>query len=214
MRPCDPQYGYTRRSDQVGTTEAADIVRSWIKAPEKSLRVSPSPSAAIIISTLVAARLAKTERLATAAARAEERIQVAADRLEARSDDAFVRALGALATLNTINLRAKGAAEPLRDLRVGLTPLDAASGRDDELLAEWFEAERLACVAQASESLRRLGLTPKTLMNDADVEAVVAAGGRINAWARDFANNLRTWRRKGATDAELRGLAKNAETLH
>src|SRR5690349_16197132 len=99
------------------------------------------PAAAIIISTWVAVGLAKSERVAAAAARSEE-----------RSDGAFVRALIALATLNTINLRAESVAEPLRDLRVGLTLLEAASPKhDDDLLAEWFEAERVAGLAQSRE---------------------------------------------------------------
>ncbi|MDI2097399.1 hypothetical protein [Ruicaihuangia caeni] len=57
-----------------------------------------TPSAAIIISTVVAVELAKWERLAATAARAVERAQMAADRLEDRSDDAFIRVLIALAT--------------------------------------------------------------------------------------------------------------------
>lgn len=111
------------------------------------------PAAAIIISTWVAVGLAKSERVAAAAARSE-----------ARSDGAFVRALIALATLNTINLRAESVAEPLRDLRVGLTLLEAASPKHDkDLLAEWFEAERVAGLAQSRESMRKLALAPKPL---------------------------------------------------
>lgn len=169
------------------------------------------PSAAIIISTVVAVNLAKSERQAATAARAEERAQIASDRLEDRSDDAFVRALIALATLNTINLRAESAAESFRELRVGLTLLEAASAPlDSDLLAEWFEAERLAGLAQARESMRRLSLIRPSPADDADVDAMVAAGAPLNIWARDFANNLRTWRRKGATELELRGLIENA----
>lgn len=162
------------------------------------------PAAAIIISTWVAVGLAKSERVAAAAARAEE-----------RSDGAFVRALTALATLNTINLRAESVAEPLRDLRVGLTLLDAASPKhDNDLLSEWFEAERLAGLAQSGESMRRLDLAPKTPSSEADVEKIVAAGAPLNTWARDFASNLRFWRRKGATDVQLTELITNAKNLH
>ena len=83
------------------------------------------PATAIIISAWVAVGLARSERLAAAAARIEE-----------RSDEAFVRALIALATLNTINLRFEGIMEPLRDLRVGLTLLEAASSQaPNDLLA-------------------------------------------------------------------------------
>jgi len=169
------------------------------------------PSAAIIISTAVAVKLAKSERLAATAARAEERAQIAADRLEHQSDDAFVRALVALATLNTINLRAEGAAEPFRELRVGLTLLEATSAQaDSDLLAEWFEAERLAGLAQARESMRRLSMMRPNPAGEAEVEAMVAAGAPLNIWARDFANNLRTWRRSGAKDLELRRLSEHA----
>lgn len=162
------------------------------------------PAAAIIISTWVAVGLAKSERIAAAAARSEE-----------RSDGAFVRALIALATLNTINLRTESVAEPLRDLRVGPTLLEAASPKhDNDLLAEWFEAERVAGLAQTRESMHKLALTPKTPNSDADVEMIVAAGAPLNTWARDFANNLRLWRRKGATDAQLTELIANAKSLH
>lgn len=173
------------------------------------------PSAAIIISTLLAVKLAKSERLAATTARAEERAQIAADRLDDRSDEAFVRALMALATLNTINLRAESVAEPFRDLRIGLTLLEASSAQlDNNLLGRWFEAERLAGTAQARKSMGRLTLLPVTPANDADVEAIVAAGGPLNIWARDFANNLRHWRRKGGTGAELVALTENAQKLH
>jgi len=173
------------------------------------------PSAAILISTFVALRLAKTERLDAAAARVEEREQVKRDRLEGRTDDAFVRALTALATLNTINLRVESVGEPLRELRVGLTLLEAASlSRDDDLLAEWFEAERLAGLAQAGESMRRLGLTTSIPTNEAEVGAIVSAGEPLNVWARNFANNLRVWRRNGAAPAELVELIAKANTLH
>jgi hypothetical protein len=74
------------------------------------------PAAAIMISTWVAVGLAKSERVAAATAQSQE-----------CSDGAFVRALIDLATLNTINLRAEWVAEPLRDLHVVLTPLEAAS---------------------------------------------------------------------------------------
>lgn len=173
------------------------------------------PSAAIIISTLVAVTLAKSERLAATAARAEERAQMAADRLDDRSDDAFVRALMALATLNTINLRAESVAEPFRDLRIGLTLLEAASPQvDNDLLGEWFEAERLAGMAQAGRSMESLALLPARPSNDDEVEAIVAAGAPLNIWARDFANNLRHWRQKGASRSDLVTLAENAKTLH
>ncbi|MHA7154985.1 hypothetical protein [Arthrobacter sp. TMN-50] len=162
------------------------------------------PAAAIIISTWVAVGLAKSERIAAAAARSEE-----------RSDGAFVRALIALATLNTINLRAESVAEPLRDLRVGLTLLEASSPKhDNDLLAEWFEAERVAGLVQSTESMRKLALAPKTPSSDADLDAIVAAGAPLNTWARDFANNLRLWRRKGATEAQLKELIANAKSLH
>ncbi|WP_028281101.1 hypothetical protein [Arthrobacter sp. H5] len=162
------------------------------------------PAAAIIISTWVAVGLAKSERVAAAAARAEE-----------RSDGAFVRALTALATLNTINLRAESVAEPLRELRVGLTLLEAASPRSDgDLLSEWFEVERVAGLAQSRESMRKLALAPKIPSSEADVDTIVAAGAPLNTWARDFANNLRLWRRKGATDAQLAELIANAKSLH
>lgn len=162
------------------------------------------PAAAIIISTWVAVGLAKSERVAAAAARSEE-----------RSDGAFVRALTALATLNTINLRAESVAEPLRDLRVGLTLLEAASPKhDNDLLAEWFEAERVAGLAQSRESMRKLALAPKTPSSDADVDTIVSAGAPLNTWARDFASNLRLWRRKGATDSQLEQLIATAKSLH
>ena len=84
------------------------------------------PAAAIIISTLVAVSIAKSERRGAAAARAEE-----------RRDIAFGQTLSALATLNTLNLRAESVAEPLRDLRVGLILLEAASPKhDNDLLSE------------------------------------------------------------------------------
>lgn len=172
------------------------------------------PSAAILISTVLALQIAKSERIAGAEAREDERAQVAADRLEQRSDDAFVRALIGLATLNTINLRAESAAEPFRELRVGLTLLDAASDSpDSDALADWFESERLAGLEQARESMRRLSLVPSILQSEADVEAVVAAGAPLNTWARDFANNLRRWRRDGATRSELVMLADKARSL-
>ncbi|AZZ55123.1 hypothetical protein C5E08_03885 [Rathayibacter iranicus] len=159
------------------------------------------PAASILISTWVAIRLARSERKAAAAARVEERI-----------DAAFARALTALATLNTINLRAESIAKPMRELRVALTLLDAATPpADNDLLAEWFEAERLAGTAQGEESRRLLDLVPQHLQPDADVEKVVAAGAPVNTWARDFANNLRLWRRRGASDAELRSLIDSAK---
>lgn len=162
------------------------------------------PAAAIIVSSWVAVRLARSERLAAAAARADE-----------RSEAAFVRTLTALATLNTINLRAEGIAEPMRELRVGLTLLDAAVPNPaSRLLAEWFEAERLAGLAQATEAMRRLGLLPDPPRTDADVDAIVAAGGPLNLWARDFANNLRAWRREGASPEQLRTLTTAAGKLH
>lgn len=162
------------------------------------------PAAAIIISTWVAVGLAKSERVAAAAARAEE-----------RSDGAFVQALTALATLNTINLQAESVAEPLRDLRVGLTLLDAANPKHDNVrLSEWFEAERVAGNARIIKSMSNLALAPKTPSSDADVEKIVAAGAPLNTWARDFASNLRLWRREGATDAQLSDLIRNAESLH
>lgn len=162
------------------------------------------PSAAIIISTWVAVGLAKSERVSAAAARAEE-----------RSDGAFVRALVALATLNTINLRAETLAEPLRDLRIGLTLLEATSSkRGDDLLAEWFDAARVAGNAQARESMRQLALAPQTPSSDADVDTIVTAGAPLNTWARDFANNLRLWQRDGATTAQLTELITHAKKLH
>lgn len=105
-------------------------------------------------------------------------------------------------------------AEPLRELRVGLTLLNASSEQDDGLIAEWFEAERVAGLAQATESMRRLGLLPAAPRSQDEVDAIVAAGGPLNAWARDFANHLQIWRRKGATKAELRGLINPARSLH
>lgn len=162
------------------------------------------PAASIIISTWVAVRLARSERVAAAAARAEE-----------RSDDAFVRTLIALSTLNTINLRAESVAEPLRDLRVGLTLLEASSPTPGgDLLSQWFEAERLAGLAQSRESMRKLALAPNPPRTDADVEAIVSAGGPLNEWARDFANELRLWRRSGATDQQLAELIAKARALH
>lgn len=162
------------------------------------------PAAAIIISTLVAVGLAKSERVAAATARAEE-----------RSDGAFVQVLTALATLNTINLRVESVAEPLRDLRVGLILLEAAiPGKDNDLLSEWFEAERVASIAQSKESMRKHGLVPESSSSDDHVEMIVAAGAPLNTWARNFANNLRLWRREGATDAELTELITSAKKLH
>ncbi|MBP2422190.1 hypothetical protein [Microbacterium imperiale] len=159
------------------------------------------PSAAIIISTVVAVWLARSERKAAAAARADE-----------RTDAAFVRTLVALSTLNTINLRAESASEPFRELRVGLTLLAAVTPeRTDDLLGQWFEAERRAGLAQATESMRLLATVPDPLRTDTDVEAMVAAGAPVNTWARDFANNLRLWRRKGTTDAELTSLIVSAK---
>lgn len=161
------------------------------------------PAAAIIISTWVAVRIAKSERVASAAARAEE-----------RSDDAFVRALTALATLNTINLQAESVAEPLRELRIGLILLEAANpNSDNDLLAEWFEAERIAGLAQIRESMRKHNLISKP-SNSADrAEAIVEAAAPLNIWARDFANNLRLWQREGATDADLTELIIGAKKL-
>jgi len=182
------------------------------------------PAASILVSTWVAIRLARSERRAAsaaqaeerkdaAAARAEEREAAAAARVEERTDDAFSRALTALATLNTINLRAEPAAEPFRELRVALTLLDAATSPvEHDRLAEWFEAERLAGLAQAQKSMELLRLVPEPLRTDADVEKAVAAGEPVNTWARDFANNLRLWRREGATDAKLRTLIAAAKT--
>lgn len=162
------------------------------------------PAASILISTLVAIRLARSERMAAAAARAEERV-----------DAAFVRVLTALATLNTINLRAESVAEPMRELRVGLTLLDAAAPpAAGDLLAEWFEAERLAGIAQTTKTMQLLAVTPQDLRTDADIEQVVAAGAPLNTWARDFANRLRVWKRDGASDSELRSLIESAEELH
>ncbi|WHE37824.1 hypothetical protein [Microbacterium sp. BDGP8] len=159
------------------------------------------PSAAIIISTVVAVGLARSERKAAAAARADERI-----------DAAFVRTLVALATLNTINLRAELASGPFRELRVGLTLLASVTPeRTDDLLGEWFEAERVAGNGEAQESMRRLYLVPDPPRSEADVNAMVEAGAPLNTWARDFANNLRVWRRKGLTDAELRSLIVSAK---
>lgn len=151
------------------------------------------PAASILISTWVALLLARSERKAAAAARAEERI-----------DAAFVRALTALATLNTINLRAESVAEPMRELRVGLTLLDAATpAAGNDLLAEWLEAERLAGITQSQETMRLLAQAPQKPQTDADVEKIVAAGAPLNHWARDFANRLRVWRRDGASVAKL-----------
>lgn len=162
------------------------------------------PAAAIIISTLVAVSIAKSERRGAAAARAEE-----------RRDIAFGQTLSALATLNTLNLRAESVAEPLRDLRVGLILLEAASPKhDNDLLSEWFEAERVAALAQSKESMRRLSQAPESPSSDADVEMIVAAGAPLNTWARNFANNLRFWRQNGATDAELMELIESAKKLH
>ncbi|MGM0928840.1 MAG: hypothetical protein ACQEXN_03915 [Actinomycetota bacterium] len=162
------------------------------------------PAAAIIISTWVAVGLAKSERVAAADARVEE-----------RSDGAFVQTLIALATLNTINLRAESVAVPLRDLRVGLTLLEAASSKkDDGLLAEWFEAERVAGLAQTRESMRGLALAPKNPASDADLDTIIVAGAPLNTWARNFANNLRLWRRTGLTDSRLTELITDAKNLH
>lgn len=162
------------------------------------------PAAAILISTWVAVGLARSERKAAAAARVEERI-----------DAAFVRTLTALAVLNTINLRAESVADPLRELRVGLTLLEALSSPSgDTLLAEWFEAERVAGNAQIAESMRLLQLVPANLQSDDDVEKAVAAGGPVNTWARDFANRLRDWHRQGASDEALRAHVVAAKSLH
>ncbi|WP_146078259.1 hypothetical protein [Rathayibacter rathayi] len=162
------------------------------------------PAVSILISTWVAIRLARSERIAAAAARAEERV-----------DAAFVRALIALATLNTINLCAESSAEPLRELRVGLTLLDAATPQiGNDLLAEWFEAERLAGLAQIHESMRLLELVPRELRTNADLEKFVSAGAPVNTWARDFADRLRLWRRAGTSDAELRVHIASAKALH
>ncbi len=162
------------------------------------------PAAAIVISTWVAVRLARSERKAAAAARVEERI-----------DAAFVRTLTALAVLNTINLRAEAVADPLRELRVGLTLLEALSSRSEgSLLAEWFEAERVAGNAQIGESMRLLALVPVELQSDDHVERAVAAGGPVNTWARDFANKLRDWHRQGASDQALRAHIAVAKSLH
>ncbi len=160
------------------------------------------PAAAIIVSTLVAVGLARSERLAAAAARLDERI-----------DGAFVQTLVALAILNTINLRAENLAGPMRDLRVGLTLLEAVSAVErGSLLGEWFEQERLAGLAQSRESMRALALLPEKPDSDADIEAIVAAGAPLNEWARDFANNLRLWRRRGATAAEVSDLISSAKS--
>lgn len=162
------------------------------------------PAAAILISTWVAVGLARSERKAAAAARVGERI-----------DAAFVRTLTALAQLNTINLRAEAVADPLRELRVGLTLLEALSSKPNEhLLGEWFEAERVAGNAQVGESLRRLQLVPDPLRSNDDVEKALAAGGPVNTWARDFANRLRNWHRRGATDEQLREHIVSAGALH
>ncbi|AZZ49792.1 hypothetical protein C5E02_11540 [Rathayibacter rathayi] len=162
------------------------------------------PAAAILISTLVAVGLAASERKAAAAARVEERI-----------DAAFVRALTALAILNTINLRTETVVEPLRELRVSLTLLESLSAKpDSDLLAEWFEAERQAGNTQVAESRRRLQLVPDPLRTEADVEKAVAAGGPVNTWARDFAGRLRDWHRRGASDDALRAHTASARALH
>lgn len=162
------------------------------------------PAAAILVSTWVAVGLARSERKSAARARLEERI-----------DAAFVRTLTALAQLNTINLRAESVAEPLRELRVGLTLLASLSSKpDDDLLGEWFEAERVAGNEQVRESMRRLQLVPDPLRSDADVEKAVAAGGPVNSWARDFAYRLRHWHRHGATVEQLRAYITAATRLH
>lgn len=114
---------------------------------------------------------------------------------------------------STQSISAESAAEPLRELRVALTLLDAATPpAGDDLLAEWFEAERLAGVARIKESMELLRLVPNQLQTDADVERAVAAGEPVNTWARAFANNLRLWRRKGASDADLRSLIDSAQS--
>ncbi|MGV8912138.1 MAG: hypothetical protein ACOH14_05915 [Rhodoglobus sp.] len=162
------------------------------------------PGTAIIISTLVAVGLARSERTAAAAARVEE-----------RADAAFVRTLVALAMLNTINLRDESVAEPLRELRIGLTLLAAVSSqRDNDLVAEWFEAERVAGLVQTKESMQNLELAPQSPSSDADVESIVAASEPLNGWARDFANNIRLWRRNGASDAALKALITSAKSRH
>ncbi|MFS0715462.1 hypothetical protein ABC195_16590 [Microbacterium sp. 2P01SA-2] len=158
------------------------------------------PSAAIIISTVVAVGLARSERRAAAAARAEDRVS-----------EAFARALAALATLNTINLRAESLAEPMRELRVALTLLVAAAPNEDEQLVQWFDAEIVAGGAETVRSMRLLALAPTDPQTDADVNQIVAAGGPLNTWARDFANNLRLWKRKGTTKAELTDLIASAK---
>ena len=83
--------------------------------PLKTIAGVVIPAAALIISTWVAVGLARSEGLAAAAAR-----------IERRSDDAFVRALIALATLNSVNLPLEGVAEPFRDLE---WEVDAAGSR-------------------------------------------------------------------------------------
>jgi len=161
------------------------------------------PSVAIIISTLVAVSIARWERKAAAAARRDERI-----------DQAFVRVLVALATLNTINMRVETVAEPLRELRVGLSLLvDADVSQHQELVGEWFEAERLAGAAQSRVVMRNLETVPKNPYTEAEIERVVQAGGPINSWARDFASNLRVWRRSGATKEQLLQLTEGAKLM-
>lgn len=167
------------------------------------------PSLAIIISSLIAVLIARSERKAAAAARKIEREEVLAGRREARVDDAFVRAVVALATLNTLNLRAETIAEPLREMRVGLTLLVTAHEDGPKMLGEWFEREREAGHACADLSMRR----HMTVPDGSPIERFLWASEPLNTWARDFATNLRVWRRGDVSRDELVELAARAKTL-
>lgn len=101
------------------------------------------------------------------------------------------RTLTAFATLNTTNLRSESVAEPLRDLRVGLTLLEAASLKQGtDLLANRFEVERVAGLAQTRKSMWNLDLALKTTNSDDDVEKIVSVGSPLNTGARNFASNF------------------------
>jgi len=168
------------------------------------------PAAAIIISTYVAVRLARNEREAAATARLEERAQTAADRLEDRTEDAFVRTLLALATLNTINLRSESIAEPLRELRVGLTLLVTAASEHPEVVGQWFEMERMAGASQSEVSMSRIAQMSENLNSQNEATITLWACEPINEWARDFANNLRIWRRGEMSEPAMRELSQAA----
>ena len=170
------------------------------------------PSIAIIVSTVLAVWIASTERKAAARAREEERLQVARDRRDDRSQDAFVRTLSALTTFMLFDVVQDSPAEPLKELRIGLSLLDVAADRQDEVLTNWFTLERGRAAVRLNAAGKAINDLHYRDRFDIPGDERVRIGQPLYGWANEFSGRLQEWRRDRVTDDQVRAFVIEAQT--